>query len=124
MARTARQRAALRKAQLASARKRKGRGRGKKIAKIAAGAALAAGATYAASKASKKYASNRMRKKVRKHLATDAGRVHNRAVLKANRANKKWGTKDTMTEGSAMYARAVAKRRMTKRKTKKGRKYG
>ena len=115
--RTAKQKAALRKAQLASARKRKGRGR--KVAKVAAGAALVAGGGYVAYRSGKKYSSKKTRAKVRKHLSTDAGRIHNRAVLRANRANKKWGTKDTMTEHSAMYARAVARNRVKARKNKK-----
>lgn len=124
MARTARQMAALRKAQLASARKRKGRGRGRKIARVAAGAALAVGVGYAAHRAGKKYAQKRTRAKVRKHLNTNAIRIHNRAVLRAHRQNKKWGTKDTLTEHSAIFARAAAKNRMKARKSKKGRRYG
>lgn len=89
MARTARQRAALRKAQLASARKRKGRKRGnlpKKYGRRVAAVALVGGAigvagAYYGDKAVRKYARRRGFKKLGPGVRADAGR---------RRANREW----------------------------------
>lgn len=89
--RTARQRAALRKAQLASARKRKGKGRKrgnlpKKYGRRVAAVALVGGiggvaAAYYGDKAVRKYARRKGFKKIGPAARAAAGR---------NRANREW----------------------------------
>lgn len=80
---TARRKAALRKAQMASARKRKGRGRGRKAARIAGGVALAAVAASGWSgKTAKRRTGEAWKRRKKSHRAF---RKYQRTARKLNR---------------------------------------
>jgi uncharacterized protein YfiM (DUF2279 family) len=93
MARTARQRAALKKAQLASARKRRGSGKGKRRLRHAAitGVAIAsiAGGAYATHKGVKKHRSKQLRRNIRYNFNTSKQRQHHAIHLHAKRQRAK-----------------------------------
>jgi hypothetical protein len=91
--RTAKQKAALRKAQLASARKRRGKGKGRKGLKYAAGAAVIAGAGFAAYRASKrrKSSSSKQTDYGSIRYALDHPTIVNSSSPELNRAMRKAG---------------------------------
>lgn len=92
MARTSRQRAALRKAQLASAKKRRGRGRkAAKYAAIGGTVAAASAIGYATYKGVKKKRSSDFREDVRHNYRKDKLRQHAKTHLWAHRNRDKLG---------------------------------